>query len=297
MNEENNLNQQTPVVQPEMQQAPAPVVQQPEVVPPQVPAEPQPIQQTPVQQPLPNQQPINNQPVKKNSHNLIVVIIVAVVIAILIFVVVSAVTSKSKDEDKKDNNQTEETKKDDEEKEDKEDKEEQKDSSYIEGDWTTMKFHFDGHTYTLMSSVEELTKNGWTFDPNYLKETDTLESMYKTYTTIPLLNSKYSDSDVGVAIINKTSEAKKFEECTFWYVNISNDWIDTPLEFSLPGGIKNGSTLSEVEKVYGKPEEDDIYRSETLKYYTYTYEKDDILLELTIYDEKGLTEFKYKYYG
>ena len=155
-----------------------------------------------------------------------------------------------------------------------------------------MKFHFDGHTYTLTSSVQELIKNGWDFDPKYLKEQDSLESMYKTYTTIPLLNPKYSDSDVSVAIITK-----KFSECTFWSINISNDWIDTPLEFSLPGGIKNGSTLAEIEKVYGKPEPDSIYRSDNLKYYSYTYEKGDLLLELTIYDDKGLTEFKFKYYG
>ena len=160
-----------------------------------------------------------------------------------------------------------------------------------------MKFHFDGHTYTLTSSVQELINNGWDFDPDYLKETNSLESMHKTYTTIPLLNSKYSDSDVRVALINKTSETKNFSECTFCNINISNDWIDTPVEFSLPGGIKNGSTLAEIEQVYGKPDEDSIYRSESLKYYSYTYEKGDVLLELTIYDDKGLTEFNFKYYG
>ena len=78
-----------------------------------------------------------------------------------------------------------------------------------------------------------------------------------------------------------------------------NSWSDTPVEFSLPGGIKYGSTIEEIESVYGKPvEEDDIYRSESLKYTEYEYVYDfDIYLTLTIYDDGGLKDFSYKTYS
>lgn len=301
MNNDNNLNQMPtqPVAQPmpNQQQVQQPM-QQPQPMPnPVQQPETMPINQPPMQgQP----QPMNNVPPKKKNNNLIILIIVAVIVAILVFVVVTAVTSKSKDKDKtNDTNQTEE-KNDNEDKDNDQNKEddenEENESTVLDGDWKTMKFSFDGKTYTLMSNFSEISKNGWTLDTTYL-EGDSLESMYKTYTSISLVNPKYSDSDISVGLINKTDAAKKYEDCEFWSISVSNEWIDTPVDFSLPGGVKYGSTLAEIEAVYGKPETDNIYRSETLKYYEYTYETDDIVLDLTIYDETGLMEFNYKYYG
>ena len=44
------------------------------------------------------------------------------------------------------------------------------------------------------------------------------------------------------------SEKKPFDECQYWAITVDNSWSDTPVEFVLPGGIKYGSTLEEIEK-------------------------------------------------
>ena len=33
-------------------------------------------------------------------------------------------------------------------------------------------------------------------------------------------------------------------------------YSDTPISFELPGGVKNGATLADVEAAYGKPEDE-----------------------------------------
>ena len=265
------------------------------------------------QQPQPinnmNQQVPNNQ--NKKTNNLIIVILVAVVVAVLIFIVVSATTSKSKNDDKKNDKEVVENK--DDEKEENNDNTNtgndnttnndnnnngNNNSQTIPGDWKSLSFGIDGQIYKLKNFYSDFSQNGWTMDTSGF-ESDTLDSMYKTFSTIRLSHSKYSDAEVKIGLINTTSEKKPFNECQYWAITVDNSWSDTPVEFSLPGGIKYGSTIEEIESVYGKPvEEDDIYRSESLKYTEYEYVYDfDIYLTLTIYDDGGLKDFSYKTYS
>ncbi len=259
------------------------------------------------QQPINNfNQPVNNNPNKK-TNNLIIVILVAVVVAILVFVVISATTSKSKNDDKKNDKDVVENKDENKEEEENNNNDYTNDDNntnddsnnqIIPGDWKSLSFGLDGKTYKLKNFYSDFKENGWTMDTSGF-ESDTLDSMYKTFSTIRLSNPKYSDAEVKIGLFNMASEKKPFADCQYWAITVDNSWSDTPVDFALPGGIKYGSTLEEIERVYGKPtDEDDIYRSESLKYTEYEYVYDfDIYLTLTIYDDGGLKDFSYKTYS
>ncbi len=253
------------------------------------------------QQPINNfNQPVNNNPNKK-TNNLIIVILVAVVVAILVFVVISATTSKSKNDDKKNDKDVVENKDNDKEENNNTNNDNTNDDNNnqtIPGDWKSLSFGLDGKIYKLKNFYSDFKENGWTMDTSGF-ESDTLDSMYKTFSTIRLSNPKYSDAEVKIGLFNMASEKKPFADCQYWAITVDNSWSDTPVDFALPGGIKYGSTLEEIERVYGKPtDEDDIYRSESLKYTEYEYVYDfDIYLTLTVYDDGGLKDFSYKTYS
>lgn len=208
---------------------------------------------------------------KKNSTNIL--LLIGLVAIVLIIVLGLIVKSNLKDEEKKIDN-----------------KEEEK-TPVIEGSWKKQTFSLAGTTYQLMGDYDELAENGWV-----VKESKNLESKNKTYTDVAIEHEKYKDSKVKIGFINNTDADKKYEDCQYWGIEVSNDWSETPIDFSLPGGVEYGSTLKEVEEAYGKPEEENIYHSETLKYYEYIYEIDETLLTLTIYEDGGVTEFSYKAY-
>ncbi len=175
-------------------------------------------------------------------------------------------------------------------------------STLSTADWKSGEFKFDGVAYKLNSDYKNLIDNGWSVnlaDAGY-EDGYILNKNDKTYSTANLENDKYDDADVSIGFINLGDSAKDVSECQFWAISVDNQYSDTPVEFELPGGIKPGASLADIEAVYGKPaDESNIYRSEDLKYTKYTYESDDRdtpMLELTVFDEDGLTEFDYKIY-
>lgn len=163
----------------------------------------------------------------------------------------------------------------------------------IEGNWKKEKFSLAGEIYELMTDYKVLEEDGWLIKD---KADKTLKANEKIYLEVELEHEKYKDSKVVVGLINEKTEESKYQDCKYWAIRVSNDWSETPIEFSLPGGVKYGSTVEDVEKAYGKPKEDDIYYSEVLKYYEYIYEIDETLLTLVIYEDRGLVEFEYKSY-
>jgi len=173
-------------------------------------------------------------------------------------------------------------------------------SENVSSDWKSGEFTLDGVSYKLNSNYTDLTANGWSIDLARLGYADgyILNANDKTTSTIKLESSKFSDADVNIGFVNLGTGAKDITECQFWAITVRNSFSDTPVSFTLPGGIKNGSTLSEIESIYGKPTDpDDIYRSEELKYTVYSYDYDyQVYLKLTIYDDGGLKEFDYKIY-
>lgn len=169
----------------------------------------------------------------------------------------------------------------------------------LSSDWKSCEFAVEGKKYKLNDSYKSYTENGWYIDLDKMGYPDgyILNKNDKTYSTVDLLNDNFEDAEVSVGFINKGESAQDITECSIWAINVDNSYSDTPVDFELPGGIKKGSTLAEVEAAYGKPEEDDIYRSDDLGYTNYSYVYDySIYLDLTIYDEEGLVEFDYKIY-
>lgn len=204
---------------------------------------------------------------------------------------------------KKDKNTANKNKTTDEAKDDKEDSDDKKESTSttkLSADWKSAEFTLDGKAYKINEDYTKFKANGWYIDLKDAGYEDgyILNKNDKVYSTIDFLNDKFDDADVNVGFINLGETAKDITECQVWALTVDNKYSDTPVEFILPGGIKYGSTLAEVEAAYGKPtDEDDIYRSEDLGYTTYTYDNElEPQLRLTIWDEGGLTKFEYKIY-
>ena len=168
------------------------------------------------------------------------------------------------------------------------------------GDWKSAEFTFDGKSYKINDDYTKFKANGWYIDLTKSGYEDgyILNKNQKVYSTVNFLNDNYKKANVRVGFINLGDKAVDITETQIWAITVDNKYSDTPVDFTLPGGIKNGSTLAEVEAAYGKPtDESDIYRSEDLGYTTYTYDNDlEPELRLTIWDEGGLTKFEYKIY-
>lgn len=190
----------------------------------------------------------------------------------------------------------EEVKKDDESK----DKKETTAPANLSADWKSSEFTLNGKSYKINDDYTKFNADGWYVDLKKAGYEDgyILNKNDKVFSTIDFLNDKFDDADVNVGFINLGEKAKDVTECQVWAITVDNKYSDTPIDFTLPGGIKNGSTLAEVEAAYGIPtDESDIYRSEDLGYTTYTYDNDlEPQLRLTIWDEGGLTKFEYKIY-
>ncbi len=169
----------------------------------------------------------------------------------------------------------------------------------LSDDWKSCEFAVEGKKYILNDAYSKFKADGWYIDLEGMGYSAgyILNKNDKTYSTIDLLNDKFEDAEVSVGFINNGESAQDVTECAIWAFGVDNSYTDTPVDFELPGGIKSGSTLAEIEAAYGKPEADDIYVSESLGYTNYTYSYDySIYLDLTVYNDKGLVEFDYKIY-
>ncbi len=152
----------------------------------------------------------------------------------------------------------------------------------------------DGKVYHLPFDYA-LISNDWTFDmadyghpEGYLMNPDD-----KVTSTVRLENPNFDeDLDYYVGFVNASNEAKDIKETSVYSVDFDITWADTTNYPSvvLPKGITWGATIADVKAAYGEP--DDTYYSDSLKYWSYTYSDDDYdySVQLTIYDDRGVTE-------
>ncbi len=144
----------------------------------------------------------------------------------------------------------------------------------------------DKYTFDLADYGYE---NGYTLGPNeYI------------LATVFLDNADYdSDLDVSAGFMNTTSEDQDIMETDVWAIEFDITWCKTDNypEVVLPGGITWGATVDDVKAAYGEPEGEPYY-AESLNYWSYTYEDEDndYVVELVIYDDRGLTEISVKSY-
>lgn len=260
---------------------------------------------------IPNYNNSNIQHQNNKSKIIIGVLIGAIVLLILSFIILIAVNNRQKS-NPSNNDIVNTTQKESDETEVNDDvvendskeninqTEEKETTSNISSlDWKSGEFQLDGNSFKLNSDYSTLVSKGWSVDFKKYGYSNgyVLNHKDKLLSTLDLENSKFSDSRVTIGIVNLDTAAKDATECQFWAISVNNSYTKTPVDFVLPGGIKSGSTIKEVEKVYGVPESKNIYRAESSGYTVYTYEYDySIYLKLTIYDTDGLKGFDYKMY-
>lgn len=114
----------------------------------------------------------------------------------------------------------------------------------------------------------------------------------KVYGTMDVDKENYDSKIIfTIGFKNNDTKAKDILETDIWSLSCDISWTKTnnyPI-IILPGGITWGSTAKDVEKAYGKPQEE-IYRAEDLKYSVYEYhdEKQFYKVKLYVYDDKGV---------
>lgn len=265
-------------------------------------------QQVPVQQNVPMQQPMYQQPIQptnKKKDNIIIIVlgllVVGLIVAILFFLLTGKDDNKEKDSSKNnDNVVTENENNGSSEKEDNKienNNNNDSTSNKLPSDWTSMEFIFDGVKYNLTTPYTSFKNNGWEIDGKIYPDEYIIKPNTRVVSTVEITNPKYSDTYITIGFLNNTTVEKDITECLVWSINISNDYVDTPVPFELPGGIKYGSSATEIEAAYGKLEEKNLYRSESLKYTVYHYSYDyNKYLDLTVYDDGGLKEISYRVY-
>lgn len=163
-------------------------------------------------------------------------------------------------------------------------------------DWTDMQFVFDGKSYELPASYQELEQSGWSFDLAEYGYTDgyILNPGDKTYDTIELSNPAYDeDLTVCVGFINTSDTAKDILDCDIWSIQLDTckgfTQVENYPDMQVAKGIGIGSSREEVEAAFGPC--DDIYEADgEYNYVTYNYEVDyTYYLKLTIDNDKGIT--------
>lgn len=166
------------------------------------------------------------------------------------------------------------------------------------GDWTQMVFALDDEVWQIPFSYPAISGE-WSFnlaDYGYTSGYVTNPGD-KQYATIQLSSSKY-DMDFTVGLINLTESTQDITQNDVWAVSMSIEWADSYPSLTLPGGIHWGSTMEEIEAVYGQPS-DDPYYSESNGYYSIEYQTSDYSkqMELTIYDDGGLKAVRLEDYS
>lgn len=150
----------------------------------------------------------------------------------------------------------------------------------------------NGKKYNIYDTYNKFKNAGWEM------ETDEkiVDSKAKT-SIIEITHEKYKNNGILISMINQSDKEKDITECGVWSIKIDNYKKDYPIEFTLPGNIKTGSTIEEIEKAYGKLQKENIYRSEQSGYTKYHYkDENNSYLDLVVYDDIGLRAFTYMRY-
>lgn len=176
-----------------------------------------------------------------------------------------------------------------------EEAEDDSNATSLSGDWTGMEFVLDGKNFKLPFAYKDLEAEGWSFDlADYGYENGyVLNPGEKVYATIDLENPEYEDVTMYVGFKNTGDEIMDITECDVWSFELDTcygfDQLEKYPDMMIGNGLKIGSTKSEVEALCGPC--DDIYEATEHGYVVYSYDIDDYTLDMTIYEDKGITSF------
>lgn len=174
--------------------------------------------------------------------------------------------------------------------------EEENTQNEVNSDVPTGCFIIDGNTF----EVGKLTLSdlaGW--EHEQLNESS-LDAGYKSLSAIKCYNDAYGTgfkaSSISVFIENDTNEAKAIENCTVTGVKLSaqagNNMADKYPDTVVKGGITFGSSLDDVNAVFGQPY--DTYTND--KYSTYSYEVENCSYKFTVLNNGGVSQIEIKAY-
>jgi len=158
--------------------------------------------------------------------------------------------------------------------------------SFSSEEWTSGEFMIDGDLYKLNQTFSRFYQKGWNLEN---KDITTIEGTVTT-DLLPVVSSFDEKHIVRIQLTNPTEKALKVEDCIITGVMVE---ADSNAEFTLPGQIMIGSKELEIQSLYGKLEETQIVRDESIKASIYQYRDQNKNLDLTIYDEGGLKSFHF----
>ncbi len=170
-----------------------------------------------------------------------------------------------------------------------------KTTEYKETDWKSMKFKLNKDVFSVNSLYSTFEENNWyiNFDKMGYKDGYKLDSKSKTMMTLKLYNKYYYDIDVLVGLYNDTTKKIDAKESKVWAIYVNNYDKKTPISFTLPNNITNGSNFDTIKSVYGEP--NSIIKEKKYNIYVYMYDY-KVQLRLFVYNDLGLQGFEYKNY-
>ena len=168
-------------------------------------------------------------------------------------------------------------------------------------DWMDMQFLLDGEFFQLPASYSDLEDMGWSFDLEDYGYEDgyMMNPGDQTYSTIKLTNPDYEDLTLWVGFVNTSDKTKDITECELWSIQLDTcigfDQVDEFPDMEIAQVIGLGSSEEEVKEAFGKC--DSIYESD-YGYVVYSYEDDnyDYELDLTIFEDEGVTAIEMNIY-
>ena len=166
---------------------------------------------------------------------------------------------------------------------------------YKEKDWKSMKFKLNKDIISINNSYKSLEKINWyiNFDKMGYKNGYKLNANSKTMMSLKLNNKYYYDLEVLVGLSNNSDKKIEATKCTIWAIYVNNYNKKTPIAFTLPNNVTNGSNIENIKKAYGNP--NSIIKEKNHDIYVYQHDY-KIQLKLFVYDDIGLQAFEYKNY-
>lgn len=135
-------------------------------------------------------------------------------------------------------------------------------SEELPSEWTSFQFELEGVIYTLPLKYSELEANGWV-----LENEDLAEEMFEvnTYTLVyqTLVNSNKENCEISVQLANLDSEERAAKDCYISGIQYTaNQWTENTVIY-FPGGLTSGSTMADVQALYGETEDTTVYTNTT----------------------------------
>lgn len=159
-------------------------------------------------------------------------------------------------------------------------------SAELSKEWSSFEFELQGKLYTLPISYSELAADGWAVKHDEeLDETLGADEYIAGYITLAYNNEE--NTDIGVQFANMGDKELSLKECYVSGIQLFENPLSENTVCYFPGGFTLGSTMDDVEALYGQTGKGlETSTTVELKYQKQNY--DDVML--TFVKETGKLE-------